>query len=143
MAEQTTKNNKSVWFLVHRQELLNQTIATFERFKIPMDKILIGMVGTVANHLSDYSEPDFIIFDECFPSNTMILTADGEKLITELLPSDVIATYNHQKNIIEYKPVLAVSKSKPKDMVKIILKNGECIKCTSNHPIFDGKKGNT
>lgn len=65
MAEQTTKNNKSVWFLVHRQELLTQTVETFKRFGIPLDNILIGMVGTVANHLSDYSEPDFIIFDEC------------------------------------------------------------------------------
>lgn len=65
MAEQTTKNNKSVWFLVHRQELLNQTVETFKRFSIPLDNILIGMVGTVANHLSDYPPPDLIIFDEC------------------------------------------------------------------------------
>ena len=65
MADQTTKNNKSVWFLVHRQELLNQTVETFKRFSIPLDNILIGMAGTVANHLSDYPAPDFIIFDEC------------------------------------------------------------------------------
>ena len=65
MAEQSQKNGKTVWFLVHRTELLKQTIDTFSRFNIPTDKILIGMVATVANHLSDYPAPDFIIFDEC------------------------------------------------------------------------------
>ncbi len=43
MAENSVKNGKTVWFLVHRQELLKQTIDTFGRFNIPTDKILIGM----------------------------------------------------------------------------------------------------
>lgn len=65
MAENSVKNGKTVWFLVHRQELLKQTIDTFDRFNIPTDKILIGMVATVANRPERYPAPDFIIFDEC------------------------------------------------------------------------------
>lgn len=65
MAEQAQNNGKTVWFLVHRTELLSQTIATFERFGIPTDKIIIGMVGTVANKINKYPTPDFIVFDEC------------------------------------------------------------------------------
>ena len=61
-----SKNGKTVWFLVHRQELLKQTIDTFDRFNIPTDKILIGMVATVANHPERYPAPDFIIFDAIF-----------------------------------------------------------------------------
>lgn len=58
-------NGKTVWFLVHRKELLQQTIETFERFKIPLRTIHIGMVGTYANHLDEYPPPDLIVFDEC------------------------------------------------------------------------------
>lgn len=44
---------------------MKQTLDTFSRFGIQLDGITIGMVATVANHLSDYPKPDFIIFDEC------------------------------------------------------------------------------
>lgn len=65
MAEASQNNKKTVWFLVHRKELLDQTVNTFKSFDIELKTIHIGMVATVANHLSDYPEPDMIIFDEC------------------------------------------------------------------------------
>lgn len=64
MAESSQRKGKCVWFLVHRRELLEQTVATFDRFGIPRTSIHIGMVATVANHLDRYPPPDFIIFDE-------------------------------------------------------------------------------
>lgn len=57
-----------VWFLVHRQELIEQTIETFKRFNINMNNILVGMVQTMANHLDDYEKPTLIIFDEAHHS---------------------------------------------------------------------------
>jgi len=64
MAQSSQTKGKTVWFLVHRRELLDQTVETFERFQIPMKTIHIGMVATVANHLDHFPKPDFIIFDE-------------------------------------------------------------------------------
>lgn len=64
MAQSSQAKGNTVWFMVHRRELLDQTIATFERFNIPLETVHIGMVGTYANRLDDYPEPDFIIFDE-------------------------------------------------------------------------------
>lgn len=64
MAERSQAKGKTVWFLVHRRELLDQTVETFQRFNIPLNTIHIGMVMTYANHLNDYPKPDFIIFDE-------------------------------------------------------------------------------
>jgi len=64
MASQSQAKGLIVWFLVHRQELLTQTIDTFNRFDIPTDKITIAMVQTIANHLEDYPKPDLIVFDE-------------------------------------------------------------------------------
>lgn len=65
MADASQKNGKTVWFLVHRKELLDQTTATFERFGIKLITINIGMVATYANHLDSYPKPDLIVFDEC------------------------------------------------------------------------------
>lgn len=65
MASQSQSKGNTVWFMVHRKELLDQTIATFDRFGIKRDSIHIGMVGTFARNLEKYPKPDFIIFDEC------------------------------------------------------------------------------
>lgn len=51
-----------VWFLVHRQELVDQAIDTFDTFNIPRDNIYIGMVGTALKKAPH--EPTMIIFDE-------------------------------------------------------------------------------
>ncbi|HAT75721.1 MAG TPA: helicase, partial [Flavobacterium sp.] len=64
MANQAQNNGFNVWFLVHRQELLGQTEETFKKFNLPVDKILIGMVQTVANNLQNYNKPNLIVFDE-------------------------------------------------------------------------------
>ena len=64
MAEQSQSRGNTVWFLVHRRELLDQTIETFQRFNIPLKTIHIGMIATYANHPERYPKPDFIIFDE-------------------------------------------------------------------------------
>jgi superfamily II DNA or RNA helicase len=65
MASQTQKKGKSVWFIVHRQELMDQTIDTFSRFGISMVNIFVGMVSTAANHPERLPDPDLIILDEC------------------------------------------------------------------------------
>jgi superfamily II DNA or RNA helicase len=64
MAETSQAKGNTVWFLVHRRELLDQTIDTFERFAIPRKTIHIGMVATVANRPERLPKPDFIVFDE-------------------------------------------------------------------------------
>lgn len=64
LAKATQDNNKIVWFLVHRRELLDQTLETFKKFKIKTESIYIGMVGQVANNADKFPAPDLIIFDE-------------------------------------------------------------------------------
>lgn len=64
LAEQTQKKGNTVWFLVHRRELLDQTLDTFERFDIALDRIHVGMVGQVSRNLEKFPKPDMIVFDE-------------------------------------------------------------------------------
>ena len=53
-----------IWFLVHRQELIDQTIKTFDENHISRDNVLIAMVQTVSRHLDRYLKPSLIVFDE-------------------------------------------------------------------------------
>ena len=74
MAKSSQAKGKVVWFLVHRRELLDQTLDTFKRFDIPLNSIYIGMVATVANHPDKWPKPDFIIFDEAHHSSAATWT---------------------------------------------------------------------
>lgn len=63
MAQQHTllATTNYVWFLVHRRELITQTLSTFKAMGIPHDRIYIGMIGTALKHPTP---PTLIIFDE-------------------------------------------------------------------------------
>lgn len=68
-SEHIKKNtNNYVWFLVHRQELIDQTIETFKENNINLDRVLIGMVQTISRHLDSCHAPTLIVFDEAHHS---------------------------------------------------------------------------
>ena len=59
--------NNNVWFLVHRQELVDQTLETFKNMGIDTSKIFVGMVQTLASRIRRgdvLGKPTLIIFDE-------------------------------------------------------------------------------
>jgi len=65
VAQNMADNN--VWFLVHRQELVDQTIETFKMFGIPMGNVFVGMVQSLASKIRrgiPLEKPTLIIFDE-------------------------------------------------------------------------------
>lgn len=53
-----------ILFLVHRKELLDQTIATFEKFNLPMDNVEVASVFKVSRNLDKTKEPLIIVMDE-------------------------------------------------------------------------------
>lgn len=63
-----------VWFLVHRVELVEQTIATFKNFNVPMDNVFIGMVQTITRNPTKYRKPTLIIIDEAHHSTSKSYT---------------------------------------------------------------------
>lgn len=66
MANEHIKMDKNhyVWFLVHRRELVDQTLETFKMFNISTDNVLIGMVQSTSRNLDKFKRPTLIIFDE-------------------------------------------------------------------------------
>lgn len=65
MADMAQRNGKTVWFILPRQEIMEQTFETFERCGVPLNTVHIGMIITMANHLTELPKPDLIIYDEC------------------------------------------------------------------------------
>ena len=60
----TMRDNAYVWFLVHRRELIDQTLETFAEFGISTENVFVGMVQTISRHPERYKKPTLIIFDE-------------------------------------------------------------------------------
>lgn len=65
------KNNDNyVWFLVHRKELIDQTLSKFDN----TDRIFIGMVQTITKDPLKYKKPTMIIIDEAHHSTSKTYT---------------------------------------------------------------------
>ena len=65
MAANAQATGKTVWVILPRQEIMEQTLETFERCEIPLETIYVGMAITTANHMDELPQPDLILFDEC------------------------------------------------------------------------------
>lgn len=64
IARRTTFNKNRVLFIVHRKEILDQTISTFKKQNVNFDLTTLGMVQTLTRHIENIPEPQLIIVDE-------------------------------------------------------------------------------
>lgn len=64
IAKLTIQNGGRVLFIVHRKELIDQIIETFNQHEVNMDKVTINTVIKTRNRLGTFSTPTIIITDE-------------------------------------------------------------------------------
>lgn len=64
IARRTTKNNKHVMFLIHRKEVLQQAVKTFDEQGVNPDLLTAGMVQTLTRRVDKLPTPDVILVDE-------------------------------------------------------------------------------
>lgn len=57
-----------VLFLVHRRELVDQTLSAFSKVEVPVGRVSVSMVQTVARHLDETAKPTLIVVDEAHHS---------------------------------------------------------------------------
>ena len=132
MCRRIAEAGTTAWFLVHRRELMKQTLDTFTLFDIPLDRIHVGMVWTALRQ--EWPEPDLIIYDECFVAGTKV---DGRN-IEDLAVGDLVESFNHKTGQLESKPITRIFKNKAPD--ELVLINGYLV-CTKDHPIYIHEKG--
>ena len=64
IARRTTKNNNRVMFLIHRKEVLDQAVKTFNEQGVNPDLLTAGMVQTLTRRVDKLPTPDVILVDE-------------------------------------------------------------------------------
>ncbi len=64
IARRTTKNNNRVMFLIHRREVLDQAVKTFNKQGVNPDLLTAGMVQTLTRRVDKLPMPDVILVDE-------------------------------------------------------------------------------
>jgi len=68
MIKSATEKNNQVLFLVHRQELIDQTEATLKSFGVNMDLCNCIMVQTATRRINKLTVPNIIVIDEAHTS---------------------------------------------------------------------------
>lgn len=80
----------------------------------------------------------------CFVGSTLVQTDEGNIPI-ELLHNNFkgikVKSFNHDLDIIEYRPIIASKKSIVKGLYEIRTIKGHAIKCTGDHPIYIKERG--
>lgn len=64
IARRTTKNNNRVMFLIHRKEVLDQVVKTFNEQGVKMSLTTMGMVQTLTRRVDKLPTPSVILVDE-------------------------------------------------------------------------------
>ncbi|WP_322192028.1 DEAD/DEAH box helicase [Limosilactobacillus fermentum] len=64
IARRATAKGNRVLFVVHRQEIVQQVIETFQADGVDMNLTKIGMVQTITRHTADLDPPQIIFVDE-------------------------------------------------------------------------------
>ena len=64
IARRTTNNGKRVMFLIHRKEVLQQAVRTFDKQGVNPDLLTAGMVQTLTRRVDKLPIPDVILVDE-------------------------------------------------------------------------------
>lgn len=64
ITRRTTKNNNRVMFLIHRKEVLQQAVKTFNNQDVNPDLLTAGMVQTLTRRIDKLPTPDVILVDE-------------------------------------------------------------------------------
>lgn len=64
IARRTTTNGNRVMFLIHRKEVLQQAVKTFNNQDVNPDLLTAGMVQTLTRRINKLPTPDVILVDE-------------------------------------------------------------------------------
>jgi intein/homing endonuclease len=73
----------------------------------------------------------------CFSENQEIITATGNKKISEIKTGDLVYSMDEKTKTYNYKPVKNVFKfNNNKKSIRLTLKSGEIIECTEDHEFY-------
>lgn len=144
MLKSASEKGHRCWFIVHRRELVKQSVITFNRVGLahgiiaagfpsdPRQAVQVCSIDTLRRRFDRLTPPKVIVWDECFPAGTPV---DGRP-IESLRPGDMVRSFNHQTGRVEIRPVVRLFRSSPRYVAEVRLSNGRSIACTPGHPFW-------
>ena len=104
-------------FALEVMKHINEKLAEYKA----ADHILYAVYGTPAESL-------------CFCGSTTVQTYSGDKMIKDIVPGDLVYSYNEKERKVELKKVVASQMTRRNaDTVKVTFDNGQEVICTPNH----------
>ena len=125
--------------------ILHAGLKKAEKEKVESCNILFGTFQSLNKRDEEFFK-DFgaVIGDECLHPDTLIMMGDGTtKKIKDIIPGDLVYTYNELTKEKEILPVKKVYKnlSKSKQMYEITTEDNNIIKITGNHKVLTSNRG--
>ena len=143
MVQQACGKGARAHFLVHRRELVRQTVLALDRAGIaagivaagfPEDRnspVQVCSIPSLTKRIHRISIPDLVIFDECFVAGTPV---DGVP-IEQVPVGMVVRSFDTENNTFCRKPVLRVFKRVPTALMRVQI-GSRTIICTPNHKFW-------
>lgn len=139
--ESYLKKHKHNWEI----GVLHSGLSKKEREKVESCNVLFSTFQSLNRKENEFFK-DFgsVIGDECLHPDTLIMMADGTtKKIKDIIPGDLVYTFNELTKEKEILPVKNVYKnlSKSKQMYEITTEDNNIIKITGNHKVLTSNRG--
>jgi DNA repair protein RadD len=140
---------KRCWFVVHRRELLRQTMRLFKILGIDFGVIAAGFeeqpaklvqicsINTLARRIDRLQKPQLLIQDECFRGDVMV---DG-RTISSYIVGDMVRSFSHRVSRVQLRRITRVFVSRPTSLLSVVTSSGQHYVCTHNHPFHIGGRG--
>ena len=75
----------------------------------------------------------------CLPADEIIVAADGDTNINKLKVNDYVLSFNVNTQKYEYKKVKRVLDNGKKELLLLVLENGQRLRCTPDHKLYTSK----
>lgn len=75
----------------------------------------------------------------CLPADEIIVAADGNTNINKLKVNDYVLSFNVNTQEYEYKKVKRVLDNGKKELLLLVLENGQRLRCTPDHKLYTSK----
>ena len=75
----------------------------------------------------------------CLPADEIIVAADGDTNINKLKVNDYVLSFNVNTQKYEYKKVKRVLDNGEKELLLLVLENGQRLRCTPDHKLYTSK----
>jgi len=72
----------------------------------------------------------------CFVGNTKILCYEGYRNIQDIEVGELVLSYSHERDICEWKPVVATRGEISNELIEFRTKSGKHFRCTKEHRIY-------